>query len=543
MSRHHLRPITGPQRLAMAAGHEGAMTYALMDGAAAHIDAPLRPNLGERLGELGRQAGGLLRREPQGDHNWAPEIPEWAASGERTGHGFTLVENIAVIDIEGALMARGFEGYWSGCYWPGYRDYVAALEAANADDRVDGVFERYSTPGGFVSGLYEAVGARAALNGAAGGKPIVGHVSELCCSAGMALASQCDQLFAASGAVVGSIGTRVLYFDMEGAMERWGERAHVFKSGRLKDMGAWWRPPTDEESGLIQLEINHLAEQFYQALAAGRGLDLAAIRKHHGWEAQTFTAGDPPPPAELDPMREDVQLIDGVMTEEAAFRTLQALAVRNAPAVALITPGAGTSRAARSRDESAASTETGKQTMKQISAQLAALLAKQDAGTITPAEAKDLAQVQALLASADADPDPEAEDGTEEVTEGETDDDAPADPPADPPVEDDADAEDDAEDDAEARAAAVFNSAEAKGRGVLAARLAGRAAAGKISVEDAIADLKAAPRQSGLDQRLADAAERKGAKPSAPDKGANANPLLADAVGRNPKLRDRLNAG
>ena len=164
MLRPRMRPASGPQRVALAGGHEDALMMALIDGGSPHLNASLRAGVGEQLATGARHLADLVRAEPSTE-GWAPSTPEWASEeGEPTRHGYTLVENGALIDVEGCLMARGWHGWWSGCYWPGYRDYVSAIQAAQADDRVDFVFLRFDTPGGAASGLFDATGRIRAMS-------------------------------------------------------------------------------------------------------------------------------------------------------------------------------------------------------------------------------------------------------------------------------------------------------------------------------------------------------------------------------------------
>ena len=525
MPKSPMRPPSGPQKLALAAGHESTFLFALMDGGALHLDAGLRPGLGERMGEAGSRLARIVAGPAEGrreERSWAPDVPEWAEYGEPTDDGYTLVENGAVIDITGFLMARGWQGYWSCRYWPGYRDYVAAIAAANEDSRVDFIFPRYDTAGGNTNGMCEAAAAMRAMNAAHGGKPIVGHVGELCCSAGMALAAQCDALYASDGATVGSIGARILFIDAAGALERWGESAHVYKSGRLKDMGAWWREPSEEEDGLFQLDVNHAADRFYAEFAAGRGMDIEAVRKSRGWEAQTFTAGDPPPPDRLNPMREDVSLIDGVLDEEAAFVAGQTMAAARARSASPQSTGAADSRAAQAPDSQAAASKPEEPTMAKLSAQLAALLAKKKKGELTTAEAADLKALQAMLADSggkaeDDNEDTEAEDESEDTeAEDDNEDTEAEDDTEDTEAEDDNDNEDKS-----AAAARLLDLELASQHPQLAGRLALRVSAGRMTYKEAVADLKAAgPGKGGLADRMA-AARRDGASPG--DGGGNRN--------------------
>lgn len=128
--------------------------------------------------------------------------------------------------------------------------------------------------------------------------------------------------------------------------------------------------------------------------------------------------------------------------------------------------------------------------MAKLQAQLAALLGKEQAGTITDAEAKDLTSLRAMLAMDDeegeGDGDEEAEGGDEDANEDE-----------DAEGGDEGAEGGDEDEDASARAGKVLNHAAAKGRTKLAATLAVDVAAGKQTVARAIELLEASAKETG----------------------------------------------
>lgn len=526
-----LRLPSGPQRLALASGHEPDLLMPLFEGGEAVLRS--RANIVESVrGVLDRSTRVLTGadEEQAARQSWAPAAPDWAEGGERTRHGYTIVENVALISIEGPLFARGYYSEWSERYFPGYRDYVAAMQAASQDDRVDAIMPLYDTPGGYVAGQIDAANAFRALRQADGGaKPVVSHVSSLCCSAGQWLFAQSDACFASEAAVIGSIGVRIMFFDMSGWLANMGDTPHSWTSGRLKEMGSPFRPPTEEESALFQTEVDHLASRFYEGIALGRGLDLEAVRESRGWEARTFTAGDPPPPAELDPLA--VDLIDAVMTEEAAFAVAQSLA--GTPAAVNppnpVSVSAAASRAA-SCDEAASARSVPSagqlETPMSLKAKMAALAAKASGGDANAqAELDDICKM--IAASAETEDDADAMDGEDEDAAngaGEGEDDAEAADGEDDDAanaegedEDAADAEDGEDDDAEARADKILNAPEAKGREALAGKLAIKVAGGKLTPAEAIDMLKTSPKGETSFRKAAGAFTPKGVKPGSGD--------------------------
>lgn len=531
MPRQQMRLPSGPQRLCLGVGHDQALLEAVLFGGGRHIDAEFDPSISERLADLRNGVADVISGEARGGRrdSWAPEIPEWAEFGDRTSDGYTVVEGGAIIDISGSLFAKGWSSWWSETYHPGYRDYVRALETAQADPRVDFVFLRLDSPGGLTGGLWKAVDAFGELNAAAGEKPLVGHVERLCLSAAYALGAQCDALFAADGAEVGSIGVRMMLFDDSEWMKSRGFAIHPFKSGELKDMGAWWRPPTKKEKKLYQAGIDHAADRFFQAVARGRDIPIDAIREHNGWEAQVFLVEDPQPPAEINALRDDVALVDSLLDEEAAFRAAQVMV--NRAGAKPLSSGTASSRAGQDLDLQAAG-QTKEPTMAKLSAQLAALLAKEENGTITKAEAAQLDKMRALLAGGEGEGTPSSAEGEDDESEAEDEDDESEAEGEDDESEaegedDESEAEGEDDDDPQAAAEAVLASKEAKGRMQLAARLALRVASGRVTKKEALADLAAAPRASKLDDRMSSG--RQGARPGAGASNTQESPLVAAA--------------
>ena len=65
---------------------------------------------------------------------------------------------------------------------------------------------------------------------------------------------------------------------IEELLGRLGVAMSVRKSGPHKDMGAFWRRPTDEESGKIQTMIDESYGRFISVVANARGLSSEAVQ-------------------------------------------------------------------------------------------------------------------------------------------------------------------------------------------------------------------------------------------------------------------------
>ena len=109
-------------------------------------------------------------------------------------------------------------------------------------------------------------------------KPVVAYVRGIGASGGYYLACAASKVVALPTALVGSIGVIYLRPIMEQLLGKVGVEFSVFKGGRLKDMGGFWRSPTPEEGEKFQGLINEIYENFVSVVANGRALGEAHVR-------------------------------------------------------------------------------------------------------------------------------------------------------------------------------------------------------------------------------------------------------------------------
>ena len=110
-------------------------------------------------------------------------------------------------------------------------------------------------------------------------KPVFAYVRGLGASGGYYLACAASQVFALPTALVGSIGVIYLRPVLEQLLGRAGIEFSIFKGGKYKDMGAFWRSPTAEESEKFQGLIDEIYDNFVQVVAKGRSLTEERVRE------------------------------------------------------------------------------------------------------------------------------------------------------------------------------------------------------------------------------------------------------------------------
>jgi len=155
-------------------------------------------------------------------------------------------------------------------------DWVPVMDGLRRRRRVRAVVIDLDSRGGSASAsdyLHEAVHRLAAT------KPVVAFCGGLCASGGYLIACAANQLVVQPAALVGSIGVISVRPLAPELMQRVGVSMEVSKSHRLKDMGAFWRDPTDEERAKEQALVDEFYAMFLERVSAARRLADDRLRE------------------------------------------------------------------------------------------------------------------------------------------------------------------------------------------------------------------------------------------------------------------------
>jgi signal peptide peptidase SppA len=216
---------------------------------------------------------------------------------------------LAVVTIDGPLTQHG--GWW----WDGYQDITRRVGDALDDPNSRGVILRINSPGGVAAGAFEATKAIRAMKESAG-KPIWAYADEAAYSAAYALATAADGIFLPPSGGVGSVGVITTLVDQSKALEKWGIKVHVVKSGKYKADGHGAVPIPDETIARFQARTDELAGLFASLVGTGRNMEPAAVL---GLEAATF----------MGPAAVNAGLADGVMGWGEFVRMAATASTRN----------------------------------------------------------------------------------------------------------------------------------------------------------------------------------------------------------------------
>lgn len=182
----------------------------------------------------------------------------------------TVMNDVAEIQIRGGITKH-----------PTFRSGTSALQTRQAlreaaqDPDVGAILLHIDSPGGQVAGVGDLADDIARINEE---KPVFAYIEDLGASAGYWIASQADQVFASRHAEIGSIGVFAQVFDISEALEEFGVRPVIAKTGERKGDFAPGVEIDEDMEAELQRQVEMVFELFVDAVARGRGLTEARVR-------------------------------------------------------------------------------------------------------------------------------------------------------------------------------------------------------------------------------------------------------------------------
>lgn len=188
-----------------------------------------------------------------------------------------IAGNNAEINIEGVLTdVPDFFAMFFGGGNTTYGEIVQALAEAQADPNVDNITLRINSPGGLVSGLFDALSAIQATT-----KPIKAVVGTVAASAAFAIAAQADSIVAENQMTqFGSIGVVAKFFVPEDEVTITSTEA----PNKAPDV------TTPEGAAIIRRELDAVHDVFVSSIATGRGTTEDKVNSDFGRGALVLAA-------------------------------------------------------------------------------------------------------------------------------------------------------------------------------------------------------------------------------------------------------------
>jgi len=141
---------------------------------------------------------------------------------------------------------------------------------------IKAIVVRIDSPGGAVAPTQEIFDE---LQKTQKGKPIIASMGGMATSGGYYIAAACEKIVANPGTLTGSIGVIMQLNNVEELMKKVGVKGYNIKSGVNKDIGSPFQPLSPEGREILQSLVDNVHSQFISAVAKGRGMSEAQVRK------------------------------------------------------------------------------------------------------------------------------------------------------------------------------------------------------------------------------------------------------------------------
>ncbi|MGQ9732172.1 MAG: signal peptide peptidase SppA [Candidatus Zipacnadales bacterium] len=198
----------------------------------------------------------------------APTTVAWTgSSGEAVG----------VIRITGLITGTGQISPLFGTT-TGSESVTAHFRAAAKDRSVKALVVRINSPGGSAAAsqeIYQAIQQYKEQTN----HPVVASMADVAASGGYYVAAPADKIVALPATLTGSIGVVMETIEYHNLLNKIGVEGNTMVSGRYKDMGSPFRAMREDERKLFQAMIDDVYDQFVTAVAEGRKMDKARVKK------------------------------------------------------------------------------------------------------------------------------------------------------------------------------------------------------------------------------------------------------------------------
>lgn len=152
---------------------------------------------------------------------------------------------IAVVDVEGVIMDS--------------RDTIKKLLIAERDKKVKAIVVRVNSPGGAVGPTQEIYEEIRRIDA---DKPVYASFGTVAASGGYYIGAATRKIYSNAGALTGSIGVIMNFFDLSKLYDWAKVKPEVVKAGKYKDIGSAARTMTNEERMLMNDMILNVHDQF-----------------------------------------------------------------------------------------------------------------------------------------------------------------------------------------------------------------------------------------------------------------------------------------
>ena len=181
--------------------------------------------------------------------------------------------NVACVNITGTLMRNEPPSRMFGESCITYRQLTDVVNELAVTEAAQKIVLKISSFGGSTLGAFPCADSIATANEI---KPIIAYVDDNCASAAYLIASQCNEIVAAEGSLVGSIGAVTVLVDDSKRSEALGIKRVVVASSKIKAQGMDGKVTEDFKANM-QDKIDQTQEFFRARVKEGRGMSNAEV--------------------------------------------------------------------------------------------------------------------------------------------------------------------------------------------------------------------------------------------------------------------------
>ncbi len=189
----------------------------------------------------------------------------------------TTGDTVGVIRVTGIIETGGDAAGLFGAA-AGSETITSQIRRASKDSSVKALIIRINSPGGSAAAsqeIYQAIREYQKDTK----RPVIASMADVAASGGYYVAAACDHIVAAPATLTGSIGVIMETMSYYKLMDKLGVSMDPVTSGKYKDMGSPFRAMRPDERQLMQAMVNDVYDQFVDAVAAGRKMDKAEVKR------------------------------------------------------------------------------------------------------------------------------------------------------------------------------------------------------------------------------------------------------------------------
>lgn len=186
----------------------------------------------------------------------------WIAIHSGRAPGLARGERVGVVEVTG-IIADG-------------KNTLKELREFGESDSIRAIVVRVDSPGGSVGPSQEIYEAMKRLREK---KHVLVSMGSIAASGGFYIACAGEKVYANPGTLTGSIGVISEFPNVSGLLKWAGVTMQTITAGKMKDSGSPFREMSADERAYFQGMLEDVHEQFISAVASGRSVPEAEVRK------------------------------------------------------------------------------------------------------------------------------------------------------------------------------------------------------------------------------------------------------------------------